>query len=107
MFNLTQSIANQIADKKLVIGMLLDISKAYDCLDRDLLLFKLKKYGKMQKVGLRHTWMMVQVTKNKEKYLLATLASSVGIAPDNILGSVLFVIFINVISSLSNPPHRQ
>ena len=84
-------------DKKYVAAILMDLSKAFDCLPHDLLLLKLKYYGlsdkalKLMESYLTNRKQCVKLGSTKRDFESILK----GVPQGSILGPVLFNIFIN------------
>ena len=109
IFDFIKSVLQHLENDELALGLLLDLSKAYDCLDRDLLIRKLEMYGirgnakEWLAAYLRDRRQAVTITKGKS-CRSEILPNNVGIAQGSILGPVLFIIFVNDLALLLNSP---
>ena len=108
IFQFIKAILRHLEASNLVLGFCLDLSKAYDCIDAELLIEKLELYGvrgnasKLFASYLSDRQQKVKITKNGSTFMSETLYNGLGIAQGSILGPILFIIFVNDLFSIAN-----
>lgn len=101
IYQFTSSILNIIEDQKIALGMFLDLSKAFDCLNHEYLIEKLRRYGvrgnalDWLKSYLSDRHQQVIITRDHKTIRSDMKITNVGIPQGSVLGPILFIIFIN------------
>lgn len=112
IFKFVTHISESIEKGNLTIGMCLDLSKAYDCINPTLLLKKLELYGvrgnayNLFQSYLTNRQQKVQITKNGKTYFSNLMENKTGIAQGSIAGPILFVVFLNDLNSIATCPNE-
>ena len=97
IINLIDNIESAIDNKQFVYGVFIDLQKAFDTVDHNILLEKIQHYGIR---GIAHQWFKSYL-ENRKKFVSTSgpeseLASvNYGVPQSSVLGPLLFLICIN------------
>ena len=104
ILNLIDKIACDLDTGKIAVGLFIDLSKAFDTIDHNILLDKLYRYGirgiafKLMQSYLKNRKQFVSIDNNNSS--MTTVKC--GVPQGSILGPLLFIIYINDIVNVSN-----
>lgn len=112
IYQFIQNITDFMEKKYLSLGIFLDLSKAYDCLDRNILLMKLEKYGIR---GNALQWASSYFANRKQRvciqkqgisYKSSILSSNIGVPQGSIAGPIFFIVYMNDLCNLHFNEHQ-
>lgn len=98
IYQFINAIIDHLENKNLALGLFIDLKKAYDCVDHDILLQKLDRYGVR---GRANDWIRSFLSDRCQQIVVDNKVKSevsfidVGIAQGSLAGPILFIIYIN------------